>query len=354
MTQFQRKLSHLLVLLSVAMLIAACMGPQPAAELSTSGAKSSSGVTAKPLTKVKVLQLPFLSFAPFFIAQEEGYFTEQGIEVEFVKMEDSNEAVPALIQGDLDVLGGYVTVGMLNAMAKGEPIRVVADKGYMGKTDCVADAIMVRNGLGDAQHPITMDSLKTLHFSFTPVSIEAYFVEKLLADGNLTLKNIHFEDIPNPAVELEALQQGAIDLALVSEPFVTRITDAKAGAVWKRVSDVTPDFQSAVVIYGSRLLAGDGEVGKRFMVAYLKGVNKYLEGHTARNLAIVSQATGLEEAFLQKTCWPPFHKDGYINTTSIADFSNWAASQGLLDKLVSEEMFWDARFVAYAKEALAQ
>ena len=336
-------------LVGAALLLSACIAPLPVAPQPATTDNATGA-----LDTVRVLQLPFLSFAPFFIAQEEGYFAEQGIQIEFIKMEDSNEAVPALIQGELDVLGGYITIGMLNAMAHGEPIRIVADKAYMGTTDCVADAIMVRTGLAETGEPIPADILKTLRFSYTPVSIEAYVGEKLLAESNLTLTDIQFENIPNPAAELEALQQGAVDLTLVSEPWVTRTTDAGAGVVWKRVSEVTPDFQSAVVIYGSRLLAGDGDVGKRFMTAYLKAVAQYAEGQTPRNLTIVSQATGLEEAFLQKSCWPPFHPDGYINTASIADFADWAVSQKLLDQPVSEELFWDARFVDYANQALAK
>lgn len=354
MYQFQRNLYKVVILFCLTWLVTACVAPPVAPQSSTTKAGSASGAAAKPLDTVKVLQLPYLSFAPFFIAQAEGYFAEQGIAIEFIKMEDSNQAVPALIQGDLDVLGGYITVGMLNAMAKGEPLRIVADKGYMGTTDCVADAIMVRNGLVEAQQPLTKDALQALHFSFTPVSIEAYFVEKLLAEQKLSLTEIKFDDIPNPAAELEALQQGAVDLALVSEPWVTRITEANAGVVWKRVSEVTPDFQSAVVIYGSRLLAGDGALGKRFMAAYLKGVAQYATGKTARNLAIVSQNTNLEEAVLQKTCWPPFHPDGAINQASIAAFADWAVSQGLLDQAVGAELFWDGRFVEAANQMLAK
>lgn len=345
------KVFYLLGLLLL-LALTACVAAPPAITERSGLNKGDSAATAGELTPVKVLQLPFLSFAPFFIAQEEGYFTEQGLAVEFVKMEDSNEAVPALIQGDLDVLGGYVTVAILNAMAQGEPIKIVADKGYMGATDCVADAIMVRNGLAELQQSIAPDLLKTWRFSYTPVSIEAYFVEKLLAAGELTLDDIQFENIPNPAAELQALQQGAVDLALVSEPWVTRNIDENAAVVWQRVSDVTPDFQSAVVIYGARLLTGDGDIGKRFMTAYLKAVAQYTEGKTARNLAIVSQATGLEEALLQKTCWPPFHTDGKINAASITQFADWAVTQELLDGPVTEEQFWDAQFVAYANEQL--
>jgi ABC-type nitrate/sulfonate/bicarbonate transport system substrate-binding protein len=35
--------------------------------------------------ELKVVILPYISFAPYFIAAEEGFFEEQGLKVEFVK-----------------------------------------------------------------------------------------------------------------------------------------------------------------------------------------------------------------------------------------------------------------------------
>jgi len=82
----------LLGCLIIALLLGACTSPrveqtQPA-----------------PVT-LKVVILPYLSEAPLFIA-EEGYFAEQALDIEFVELKRSAEAVPALAQGDLDVIAG--------------------------------------------------------------------------------------------------------------------------------------------------------------------------------------------------------------------------------------------------------
>lgn len=68
--------------------------------------------------KLKVLLTPFLSQAPFLIAKEEGYFTEQGFQVDFVRMNRAHEAIPALIQGLLDVVPGTINITFLNAMVR--------------------------------------------------------------------------------------------------------------------------------------------------------------------------------------------------------------------------------------------
>ncbi len=61
---------------------------------------------------LKVGILPYISFAPFFIAEEEGYFAEQGLQVELVRPGNVSEALAALVQGDLDVAGEPSTVAI--------------------------------------------------------------------------------------------------------------------------------------------------------------------------------------------------------------------------------------------------
>ncbi|HJX37779.1 MAG TPA: ABC transporter substrate-binding protein, partial [Anaerolineae bacterium] len=94
---------------------------------------------------LKVTSQPYLSFAPYYIAQAEGYFAEEGLEVEFVEL-TGEEATPLLIQGELDVTVGF-GVYYLNAMARGAEVKVVADKGHIGTTGCSSGALVVRREL---------------------------------------------------------------------------------------------------------------------------------------------------------------------------------------------------------------
>src|SRR5262249_42328116 len=85
----------------------------------------SKGESKPPVTTLKVFVQPFLSHAPLLVAQEEGYFTEQGLQVEFVRMSDPAAAIPMLINGQLDVVPGGASPGVLNAITRGLPVRAV-------------------------------------------------------------------------------------------------------------------------------------------------------------------------------------------------------------------------------------
>jgi NitT/TauT family transport system substrate-binding protein len=302
--------------------------------------------------KLKVLILPFLSFAPYFIAQEEGYFAEQGLEVEFIQMQQATEAVPALIQGKLDVLGGFINVGLLNAMAQGANVRLVADKGYIAADACAADDFMTPHNT-DVQGVLADPSRRgNLRFSANVASVEGYFISKLIAPSGMVLQDLKLEYIADPAAELDALRTGAIDVALVSEPWVTRISQAGAGQVWRPVSAVAPDFQSGIIAFGPTLLAEDRAAGQRFMVAYLKAVRKFAEGKTDHNVEIMVQYTKLSPALLRDLCWTTFQDDGSINTISITEFAEWAKENNLLNTVPTPAMFWDSSFVDFAKKRL--
>src|SRR5690606_3631338 len=69
------------------------------------------------------------SGAAFYIATERGYFADLGLEPEFVTFESSAYMLPAVASGDVDVAGGVMTASFLNAVERGLPIRIIADKG---------------------------------------------------------------------------------------------------------------------------------------------------------------------------------------------------------------------------------
>ena len=73
---------------------------------------------------------PFLSYAPFFVAQAEGFFADEGLEVEFVSISRAAVALPALVHGDIDVFAARVMPSFLNLIARGGQIRFVASKGF--------------------------------------------------------------------------------------------------------------------------------------------------------------------------------------------------------------------------------
>src|SRR5205085_10029435 len=106
--------------------------PVPATAPAAVAPSSTGGMAAQAPINVKYAYAPRLPMVPVFVAQEKGFFTAQGLDVDFVPFAGgSNEMLPPLSQGQLDVAAAGLSAGMVNAAADGVLFRMVADEGQI-------------------------------------------------------------------------------------------------------------------------------------------------------------------------------------------------------------------------------
>jgi NitT/TauT family transport system substrate-binding protein len=301
--------------------------------------------------KVKVVIVPFLSYAPFFIAQDEGYFVEQNLDVEFVNLTSATQAVPSLISGEIDVLPTPINTSHLNAVARGARIRVVADKGRYVPNHCVADALVVRASLLKERALNSAADLKGLKIALSPANYSNFLVETYLTSNGLTLDELQVVNL-NADTARQAIEQGSIDAAVLGEPALTSDVAAGRVVVWRTGDQLTPNTQLSMLLYGPNLLDKNPDVGRRFMLAYFKAVQQYNQGATDRNLDIVVKYTKQDRALLKKACWQWITADGSIDVASISRFADWAVSKKLIDRAPSIDEIWDHSFSDYANQVL--
>ena len=108
---------HLAVLaLSVGLVLAACSGA------GTSPSPSAS--TAPTALTVGLGFIPSVQFAPFYLADQEGYYAERGLDVEFQNKSDP-DLITLVGQGSVDV-GLADGTSVIPARSQGIPIKYVA------------------------------------------------------------------------------------------------------------------------------------------------------------------------------------------------------------------------------------
>lgn len=330
-------------LLSLVALLGACVDP---GFLTDSKART----TPEPV-RLRVHVASFLSYAPYFIAKEEGYFAEQGLVVEFVEGAPAPENILPLAHGELDVWAGGLVSGMLNAVAREGNLKLVANKGYIEPATCTYLSALASSDLIEAGELDSPSQLSGRRIGMIPASLQTFYLSKMVEGSGVTLGDMEVVNLPNPA-KLEAMRDGSLDLVITAEPWVTRIKDTGAAQVWMPAAEVLPDFHFAYVVFGPTILEGSPDAGRRFMVAYLRAVQQYSEGKTERNLEILNKHTGLDRELLLRACWPAIRTDGWINPDSVLEFQAWAIEEGFLDNSVTEEQFWDPTFVEYANQVL--
>jgi NitT/TauT family transport system substrate-binding protein len=334
-----RRLTLCFVLI-VGMLLCTCAPPSPPA----------AQPPPEPIA-LKVGTKPYLTYAPFFIADQEGFFAEQGLEIEYVKLDPQN-TLPAVIQGEVDVTAGLLSAGLLNAMARGARLRVVAGKGYIDPGGCAFFALVARQSLVDTGQAGDPGHLKGRRVDVLPGSWHNFYLARLLATIGLTPADLELTNLPS-ASEGEAMDKGALDLAVSGEPWLTRMLRAGHSPVLAPIQELMPESQPSVVLFGPNLLDENPDAGRRFMVAYLQGVRQLNQGKTQRNREILGEQIGLDDAFLQQACWPAIRDDGSINLASVLEFQDWAVEAGLVEKPVAGDQIWDPRFVDQANQLLS-
>ena len=319
--------------------VASCTAPESTRE------------TTVELDHVTAVVMPFLTQMPFHIAQEEGYFEQEGIEVEFVRVGRSQELMAALARGEVDAVAGLLTVNELNTMASGVRVRVVASLAELDPDECTFLAMIASKGLqasGALEDPEQVRELVIDTDQLTPLG---YQVDVLLRRYGLGIDDVELINLPPPA-GLGAIRSGSVDAILENEPFLTRHLEADTSTIWAPAEELTPGYPHSILIFGERLLDERPEVAERFAVALLRGIRQFREGKTARNMELVQQASGLEVDLLERACWPVAPPEAQVNTDAIRGYQEWSVERGLMNRVVEDDELVDRRFLEAAARTL--
>jgi NitT/TauT family transport system substrate-binding protein len=291
--------------------------------------------------RVRLSFNPHISWAPLMIAQEEGFFADEGLDVEFVQALQSEETLVALVTGDIDVRPGPIHAAFLSAVAQGARVKVAAGMGVLDPAGCTYYGIVLRPGFDTTK---AIARLRTSHDGVT-----RYITSRMLAHRNAVLDDVETVRVPD-AVLAVALETGAMDAAAVSEPALTRLL-AK-GALWASAQDALPGFQWSVLAFGERFLERDRDTGERFLRAYHRAVAQYRQGKTERNVAIIAEGTGETPEHTRAACWPTFTEDSGVNWESIAEFQAWANAQGFMARSITMAQGLDTSLVRASYRAV--
>src|SRR3979409_746538 len=89
-------------------------------------AASAQTAPLNPRRALKVGAIGAVSDAGIFIAQEKGYFKDEGLDVEIVGFKAAPQILPAIATGEVQVSGSAVTPALFNAIQRGVEMKIVA------------------------------------------------------------------------------------------------------------------------------------------------------------------------------------------------------------------------------------
>jgi len=328
----------------------------PAAAVASS-ARPTEAPLGPPVT-VRVGMLSQTSDAGLFIAKDKGYFREQGIEMESLPFQNAQEMVAPLGAGQLDVGSGATSAGLLNAVAREVPIRIVADKGST-PPGFGFQGLVVRKELVDSGAFSGCASFKGYRIAVPGIGLSPEpAIDRALHDCGLGIGDIQIVPLGFPEIP-SAMRNGAIDAAIMNEPLITSSANGLV-TVYKRTDEIYPNQQIAVLLYAPHLINQQRAVGERFMVAYVKGLRDHWDAFTrgigkAEIIDILSRNTPVKDkALLEQIVPVGLNPDGYVNMSTFSDDVEWWIDHGYVKGRVDPAQVVDNSFVDYAIERLGR
>lgn len=301
------------------------------------------------------------SDVPLFIAEKNGYFKQEGLNVKLTPFDSAARMIAPLGTGELDVAAGAPSAGFYNALQRGVDVRIVADKGSSPKGYGYLK-LLVRSDLYKSGKVKSFKDLKGLKIAEpAPATSTSVTLDEALKRGGLKYDDVQhvYMGFPN---HISALAGKSIDGAMTTEPSAT-IAMRAGDAVQLASSDqVYPNQQIAVILYGGNFIVKRRDVGERFMRAYIKAARFYNDGLAQGHLrgkngpavlAILTEYTPLKDRIVYLSATPNGNNpNGHVNVASLEKDMAWFHDHKLIPNLVPMSKVHDGSFVDAAVKAL--
>jgi NitT/TauT family transport system substrate-binding protein len=297
--------------------------------------------------------------AGLFIARARGYFAQQGIDLEMVPFQTGPDAIPLMATGEMDAAAGTHSIALLNAAERGLGVRIVAGKG-VSRPGFEFTHLVVRRDLIDSGAVRDVADLRGRRLAIASLRSGAEAaVARMLAPGGLTVSDVDLTALGFPDM-VPAFANGAIDGANMIEPLLSTAVNRGVATAWEpgRASAAYGGvYQAGIMLFSGRL-AGQTDLARRYMIAYLQGTREYndafVKGERRDEIVrLLSEQTTVRDpaAYAQMQLgW--LDPDGAVARDTLRYDLEYFRQQGYYTGSVTFDDIIDTSFVEYAAQQL--
>jgi len=269
---------------------------------------------------------PNVDHLPIYTAQQKGYFSEGGIEIEILTPSDTSDALKLAAVGNVDLAITYTPQTLVGA-AEGLPVKVVgrlvgrplSTLLYLDKSGIESPADLNGKRIGYTV-PGMMDVLTDAFAEINGIK-------------DYKLVNIGFTIV-------QALTAGRVDAVMGAYRNYESVELTRLGyphGFFALEQWGIPEYDELVFIAGARTLSTKAQLLKAFCDAVDKGI-EYATAHPSKALALYLEAVpealkDLEEAAFTETL-PLYAQDQVLDVERWQCFADFALTHRLIEKPV--------------------
>ncbi len=341
----KKKLLVILLVMAMTLAMAAC-GSSTTDSSGSGDSSEGSGQEADngELTTLRIALPTWVGYGVLYVAQEKGFFEEEGLNVELSIIEGLAERKQALISGNLE---GLATSADVFVNLEGNDVDM--DLVWLLDRSNGSDGIVATSDVSSPK------DLKGKQIATEIGSTEHFFLLKVLEEYGLTADD--FELVPMTIAEAgTAFVAGHVDAAATYDPYLT--TAIESGGVGFTTADYDVDLLDAVG-FTDKVIQSEPEAVQGFVNALAKAT-AYVEKNKEECIPIEAKGLSLEEADVASTldkleCYSLDGNKEMMGTTDgklytdIKDISTFYVEQGLNGAEIDPNAIINPEFVLNAK-----
>jgi NitT/TauT family transport system substrate-binding protein len=282
------------------------------------------------LQNITIGLMPDVDSIPFIIAQEKGYFKEEGVTVTLKPFKSAMDRDSALQSGNLD---GAVSDMLAEAFAKAGGFDTVITSITNGSYKLV---------VSKDETATSVQELKGKEIAISKNTIIDYVTDKILTEGGLSSADSNKVIIPQIPTRLEMLQNSKIAAATLPEPMAT-IAVKNGGKVLRTSEEL--NLNPGVLIFTTKSVNEKEKEIQAMYRAYSKAV-AYLASEPMENyIDLVIEKGGFPKDVKGALVLPKYKKATAPQEKDIEDVITWLQSRQLITQKYLYSDLVDTRFL---------
>ena len=269
----------------------------------------------KELQGIAIGLMPDIDSVPIIIAEEKGYFAEEGLKVDIQKFKSAMDRDAALQSGNLD---GAISDMLAVAFAKAGGFDVKVTSYTDGTYKLIA-------GKGDGD--VKPQDLAGKDVAVSKNTIIEYVTDRIMASQNMPEDSINKVVIPQIPTRLEMLQSGKLAAATLPEPMGSiAIANGCRFVTDSEEMGVNP----GVMMFTAKAASDKKAELQAFYRAYSKAVKCLNEHPQDEYMDLVIEKSGFPDAAKAALKLPQYREAGLPAEKDVSECINWMVQKELI------------------------
>jgi NitT/TauT family transport system substrate-binding protein len=294
-----------------------------------------SPATAAPGT-LRIGVLPITDTVPFYVAEAQGYYQQQGLKVELVPASSAAERDQLMIAGRIDgEVSDLIAVALFDA---DQPRLTIVRKARQA----VAGSPQLYILAPKASTIRSVSELAGVEVAVSQNSLIQYVTERLLQLEGVPKDQIRTTNVPQIALRLQLLDQGQVKAATLPDPLGSLAL--MEGARLLIDDSKHPEISQSVIAFSSQVVRERPQDVRAFLAAYEKALQD-IRSHPEQFHDLLVEKGRVPDALKGHYTFPVFPDPSVPSRSQWEDATDWLVSKGLLRAPVAYETAVDDQFV---------